>query len=129
MISTTGLPVTYHFCSMLQEKSLDECNVCMSEENPENYSCCALENEISNVIIKSEYSACCQVEFSFNKVEDSFVTLKTELKNIQNFDYIFLQENILSTKSNFSNIKEYNDTSPPFLITTDLYLNNSVLLI
>ena len=79
LVSTTGLPVTYHLCEMMQEKTLTECEVCMIEMQKVETSCCDEEKVEEPITISSENPICCQDEFVYNKVEDEFIYGKSEL--------------------------------------------------
>jgi hypothetical protein len=129
LVSTTGLPVTYHLCQMMQEKSLSECEMCSTEVEKIVTSCCAEETSDYQVSISSENPVCCQSEFVYNKVEDQFVNIKIEI------DFYSLQNLVqpvalISSQSEFYPIESfYTDSSPPFLINSEIHITNSVLLI
>jgi len=130
LVSTTGMPVTYHLCLMMQEKSLDECDVCKAEIEKIANSCCAEETMDNPIKISSKNPVCCTDKLVYNKVEDNFVTNKSEVnffslseKSIQIF---FL----IPVATDFSSVESfYCDSSPPFLINPELNITNSVLLI
>ena len=130
LVSTTGLPVSYHLCKMMQEKSLSECEMCKAEMEKIESSCCSKVTSDYSVIIKSEKSACCQDEFVYKKVEDEFVTNKSDVSSFSSSE-IFIQPIVLIPYTFDFSIKEfiYCDTSPPFLINPELHITNSVLLI
>lgn len=130
LVSTTGLPVTYHLCEMMQEKSLSECEMCSSVIEEVKPSCCSEETMEYPVKISSENPVCCQDEFVYNKVEDNFISSKTEINKLVTIDELIsftqvskiLSDNLLSIKYNISE-------SPPTVQQKDLYLYNSILLI
>jgi hypothetical protein len=130
LVSTTGLPVSYHLCKMMEQKSLNDCEVCKAEMEKIKPSCCAEETMEFSVTISSDNSNCCQDELVYNKVEDEFVNNKTETKN-----FVILDHSIIAsvspadfTQSLFSH-KYLISSSPPTFLTTNIYLNNSVFLI
>lgn len=130
MVSTTGLPVTYHLCKMMEAKSVSECGMCKIEMQKLESSCCSENVSDNSIIIKSEKSTCCQDEFVFNKVEDEFVNNKSNVNIFSSSEILFQQIVLIPFKIDFSfNESFYWDTSPPFLIDSDLYITNSVLLI
>jgi hypothetical protein len=90
LVSTTGLPMYYHYCEMMQKKSLNECDSCLNE-NDEMFSCCS--KEIANNIIKitTENPICCQEEFVYNKVDDEFVNNKTDVNFFTSSEILFSQ--------------------------------------
>jgi len=70
-ISTTGLPVFYHYCTMMGENSLSECEMCSIEVKKDS-SCCS-EKVYENVQqISSNKSRCCVDQFDYKKIEDEF---------------------------------------------------------
>lgn len=130
LVSTTGLPVSYHLCQMMQQKSLSECEMCKSEMEKSETKCCNEKAFDNSPVIKSEKSTCCQDEFVYNKVEDDFVSSKS---GVNNFSF---SENLTQlAPTTFCPIdflveeSFYCDSSPPFLINSDLHITNSVLLI
>jgi hypothetical protein len=72
LVSTTGLPVTYHLCEMMGKKSLNECEDCKIEMQKVEKSCCDEYKVQDPITISSENPICCQDEFVFNKVDDDF---------------------------------------------------------
>ena len=70
-ISTTGLPVFYHYCEMMGVNSLSECEMCSSEEERE-FSCCSEELFEDAPQIASNKSSCCIDQFDYKKIEDDF---------------------------------------------------------
>lgn len=130
LISTTGIPVTFHLCNMMQEKSFSECEICSSTLNEVFTSCCALDDNQNLISISSYKSACCQNEFVYNKVEDNFLPNKTEANIYFSFDNLFEQISLLQPTIDFQSINLfYCDSSPPFLVDTDIYITNLALLI
>jgi len=129
-ISTTGLPVFSHYCELMGENSLNECEMCSSAIEEVKPSCCSEETMEYPVKISSENPVCCQDEFVYNKVEDNFISSKTEINKLVTVDQLIsftqaskiLSDNLLSIKYNISE-------SPPTVQQNDLYLHNSILLI
>ena len=72
LVSTTGLPVTYHMCEMMQEKSLSECEVCNLEMQITETPCCSEEISDSLLQISNAESSCCVESFNYKKIEDNF---------------------------------------------------------
>jgi len=120
LVSTTGLPLTLHFCKMTKTTYVNKtCNMC------------GMDNDIaktSNVVnIKRALGSCCHTSTFDNNVKDNFLSFKTEL----NFSSVsLLMVCPFECPINlFSNAIGYNDTSPPPLRNNNLYLVNSILLI
>jgi hypothetical protein len=130
LVSTTGLPVSYHLCKMMETKSLSECEICKAEMEKINPSCCADETMEFSVTISSDISACCQDEFVYNKVEDEFVNNKTDVNFFTSSEILYQPIVLISNTIDFSSEASfYCDSSPPFLINSELYISNSILLI
>ena len=130
LVSTTGLPVSYHFCQMMEQKTLTECEVCKAEMEKIKPSCCADETMEFSVTISSDKSACCQEEFVYNKVEDEFVNIKIDVNFFASSEILLQPIALIPHTFDFSLDESfYCDSSPPFLINPELYISNSVLLI
>ena len=78
LVSTTGLPIYSHYCEMMKQKSLSECEMCLIEMQKVETSCCEIENVQVQVQITSQNPVCCQDEIVYNKVEDEFLSSKSE---------------------------------------------------
>jgi hypothetical protein len=131
LVSTTGLPVTYHLCNMLDQKFLNDSEVCDSKTEESNISCCSMTNlENGLPTISKNNSSCCQTEFVFNKVEDEFLLDKIDFNFISSSQIIFQAVTLIPTSSGIPNTITFQcDSSPPFLINPDLHISNSVFLI
>jgi hypothetical protein len=130
LVSTTGLPITYHLCKMMEAKSLSKCEMCKIDMEKQEYSCCSNDEENNSVLIKSQKSSCCQNEFVYNKVEDEFVNTKTDVNFYSSSEILFQPIVLISNTFDFS-LEEsfYCDSSPPFLINPEIFITNSILLI
>ena len=71
LVSTTGLPIYSHYCEMMGNKSLTECDDCKIEE-VEVAPCCSETNPEDQLQNPSSNSKCCFDEFDFKKIEDNF---------------------------------------------------------
>lgn len=131
LISTTGLPVSYHYCKMMQEKLEDECKICQAEVQESQTSCCSKKINDHSISIYPVKSVCCKDEFIYNKIEDNFLSNKSEGKIYFELDKSFQQVSLLSYIIDFPSKKSfyYFDSSPPFLIDPDIYITNLALII
>jgi len=130
LVSTTGLPVSYHLCQMMEQKSISECEVCKYEMNKIVMSCCTEETDEYPVKIISENPVCCQTQFVYNKVEDEFLYNKTDVNFFSTSYNPFQLLVLIAPIIDFSSSESfYCDSSPPFLINSELHITNSVLLI
>ena len=129
LVSTIGLPVYYHYCEMMQKKSLNECEVC-AKEKEEVSSCCSDEVSENTLRFSSDRPVCCQEEFLYNKVEDEFVINKSDMNSFSSTQYLFHSVTLIPSATSFSiESSFYCDSSPTFLINPELYISNSILLI
>ena len=130
LVSTTGLPVTYHLCEMMKEKTISECEVCMIEMQKVETSCCNEEIIDYSITISSENPICCQDEFVYNKIEDEFIYGKSEITLFLSSDNSFQPISLIPPSFDLSSEESfYCDSSPPFLINPEIHITNSVLLI
>lgn len=130
LVSTTGLPVTYHLCQMMEQKSLDECEVCKAEMEIIEPSCCGEEVMEYPVTISSENPICCQDEFVYNKVEDEFLFSKSDVDFFSTSENFVQTITLLPPSVDFSTEDSfYCDSSPPFLINPEIHITNHSLLI
>ncbi len=130
IFSTIGIPVNLHYCQMMQEKSFSGCEICKAEMERNESSCCAEETMEFSITISSDNPICCQDEFVYNKVEDEYVTTKSDVNFFSSSENLFQAITIISPSIYFS-LQEsiYCDSSPPFLIDPEINITNSVLLI
>jgi hypothetical protein len=130
LVSTTGLPVTYHLCEMMKEKTLSECEVCLAEMQKVETSCCNEEKNEEQITISSVNPICCQDEFVYNKIEDEFISGKSEITLFLSSENSFQPIALIPPTFDFSSeVSFYCDSSPPFLINPQIHITNSVLLI
>ena len=120
LVSTTGLPLTVHFCKMKSTSNGKKmCGMCMMEgKHSKSSDAISLRRAMGN---------CCHTETFDNNVKDNFLSFNTEL-NVQ----VLSLEMICPVDYSFCPIIssiQFTDTSPPRLLTNNLYLINSILLI
>lgn len=129
-IATTGMPAFFHYCEMMQQTSLSECNICKAEMEKIKPSCCAEENTEYPITISFDNPVCCQDEFVLNKVEDEFIINKADVNSVSSTENFLQQITLIPPSIDFS-LQEslYCDSSPPFLINPEIHITNSVLLI
>lgn len=130
LFSIIGVPISHHYCEMMQQKSISSCEICANEMSNVKSFCCEDEQNNYRETISTPSSNCCQNEFVFNKVDDEFLLNKTEL------NIITILENVLHIADSFQIVEPlytqqtlYSDSSPPFLINPDIHISNSALLI
>lgn len=120
LVSTTGLPITIHFCRMLSSVSVNKkCSMCGMERKQ--------ENSAQGTSIKKPMSSCCHTETFNNNVKDNFLSFNTEM-NFHSFSVMMICPVECSFCSYISST-QFTNTSPPGLLSNNLYLFNSILLI
>jgi hypothetical protein len=120
LVSTTGLPLTIHFCKMKSSSNGNKkCGMCMMEGK---------HSKSSDVIsLRRDMSSCCHTETFDNNVKDNFLSFGTEL-NVHALYVEMICPVDYSFCSYISSV-QFTDTSPPRLLSNNLYLFNSILLI
>ena len=122
-VSTTGLPVTMHLCAM----DNSEMETCEMHSHPMQCEG-ARHSDFSKV--KVEKKDCCETEYKYEAINDQFLQI--------NSPKVFLTQNIfavinfdlsLNDNSIVNTTKYITDSSPPALISNQIYLNNSILII
>lgn len=127
-LSTVGLPISMHFCEMQKTSSRSMCEVCALDKIEEVDSCC--EEEVDYPVqLKSDNSdQCCDIKIIDKSISDNFISIQLELKQEQFPTVVYLTD--LISKQLRLNCQFINNTaSPPSAQHSDLYLQNSVLLI
>jgi hypothetical protein len=120
LVSTTGLPITIHFCKMLNSVSINKkCGMCGMDHRHGNTA--------QGTSITKPMSQCCHTETFNNNVKDNFLSVSAGL-NVNTLSVIMICPAECSFCSYVSAI-QFNDTSPPRLTNNNLYLFNSLLLI
>ena len=129
-ISTTGLPLTLHICKMMEMEMITECSMCETEEVEMNMPCCSDDMEDKKYIITDFNDPCCELTIVDKKLSDKFFFSKPNVKEEFSLVSILLVDNY-SDQNNFSSHSSVRSIteSPPDLLTNNLYLNLSVLLI
>ena len=131
-VSTSGLPLTIHFCSMEKTRKMEIQQKCNCRDNRSNHmhkACPFSEMQYNKKDISIKSQNCCESEAALKYVKDSFLNNN---KNIQK--EVSANKKIASIIPNIEIVQPttfyiYTDTSPPPLINNQIYIYNSVLLI
>jgi hypothetical protein len=127
VVSTTGMPIIIHYCSMMNTASLQTCEMHTKEINKS--SCCESEtqtSEIADSYFSKSLNECCKDVTVDHSVKDTFVSSKTDFNFSLHIDAIVTSEFVLTP--NYQTDVEA-DTSPPRISSNKIYLTNSILLI
>lgn len=124
LVSTTGLPITYHLCNAMKTVSLQSCGMCENKSSD-----CCKEEIYGNKVLSSGNDLCCNTKFVANPLTEKYISSSID---IQKLDFkIFISpipsQDLLS--ANLTKCSFASDISPPETYSNTLYLNNSVFLI
>ena len=128
-LSTTGLPISLHYCQMQGIMSLSDCEICAAKEMDKESSCCEKENNYPIQLKNDTHDNCCELKIIDSSVKDNFTVTASEWKAEKNnfvINYI-LTENSYNYKAD-QFYYNFTDTSPP-LTQNKIYLLNSIFLI
>ena len=130
LFSIIGVPTSFHYCEMMQQKSVSSCEICVDEMAKVMSSCCKDEQNNYSETISSPNSNCCQNNFVYNKIDDEFLSNKSGI-NLFSLLEIVIQQIVLTPAVQQVELTPsfYSDSSPPFLINPKLNITNSVFLI
>lgn len=128
-VSTTGLPLYMHLCKMNGTFTADECGMCVEEKQPVKKSCCEAENEYDVAFKTDSFYNCCETTLVDASVKDKYISAKVDKKEDSNSLTLLPQLNHSIDFSASQEVIFYSDSSPPHLISNDLYLTNSIFLI
>jgi hypothetical protein len=123
LFSIIGVPVSLHYCQMMDSVSFQSCGMCEKKIT----GCC--KDDDAGVRINSiENDSCCNTKYVAEPSTEKFLSSLTE---IQKFDIKIYINNIPAEKllSDVAKVSCASDNSPPDTYTNTLYLNNSILLI
>jgi hypothetical protein len=117
LVSTTGLPVFYHYCEMMGKKSMTECEMCETEViEIDESSCCAESQPQYQVKLSDSHSRCCIDNFDYKKIEDNlFQTLTANQLSINSVIIVEILSSLdLQSENKFSEQINYNLPPPKF---------------
>ena len=124
LFSTIGVPVTLHYCQMMNSVSLQSCGMCEKESS----DCCKDDN-YGTTINSVENGFCCDTKFIAEPSSEKYISSSYEVQKIEYKILIFvlpLNEYLYDVVSNTTFTS---DTSPPLTHSNAIYLNNSAFLI
>lgn len=124
LISTIGIPVSLHYCEMMDFVSLKSCGMCDAKIS----SCCDEENQISNFKSSNDVS-CCSDKLIAASSDEKYLSVSSEVQNteVKNFVLIISLKQYLTEE--LYDKPFISDNSPPAGYSNSLYLDNSLLLI
>jgi hypothetical protein len=115
---------------MMGKRSISECEMCKSELEKIEPSCCIEKTMEFSITLSSANPTCCQDEFVYNKIADEFLNNKIEAKIFFTIEHSTITN---VSKVDFTQSQFFQNylisSSPPKFLTNDIYLSNSVFLI
>jgi hypothetical protein len=125
LFSTIGVPVTIHFCQMMNTVSFQSCGMC---EKVETESCC--NGNSSKVTLSSRQNDnCCSSKIIADPLTEKFISAFSEIQKIDVKSIIYILPSEILLSENIINTNYASDNSPPQTFSNSLYLSNSILLI
>jgi len=120
LVSTTGLPLTIHFCKMTKKTIINSsCNMCGMDMSASK------STDIPSV--RRALGSCCSTSTFDNNVKDNFLSFQKEF-NYTSVSLLIICPAVCPINL-YGNTISFNDTSPPGQLSSNLYLVNSILLI
>jgi hypothetical protein len=124
IFSTIGIPVSLHYCEMMNLISLQSCDMCDSKTP----TCCDDNN--SNPIVKSENDvSCCTNKIIASSSDEKYLAFTIEIQKPEAKSFVFIVPKQQYFTKELSNKIFISDISPPPNYSNSIYLNNSLLLI
>jgi hypothetical protein len=124
LFSTIGVPVTIHYCQMMNSVSFHSCGMCEKESSD-----CCNNNDFGSTINSVENDFCCNTKFIAEPSSEKYISSSFDFQNIDVKTFIFAIPSDHSLSVIVAKRSVISDTSPPPLYSNTLYLNNSTLLI
>ena len=130
-VSTTGLPLTIHYCNMaesMEKMDMSSCSCHVKNTNRMHKDCSLFKIDTKEVSVKSKN--CCDTEVSFIKyVKDSYLSNKTEIQKEVSVQKTLIADILPVKRVHAVSYLIFTDTSPPPLADNHLYNFTTVLLI
>ena len=124
ILSTIGIPVSLHYCEMMDLVSLQSCGMCDTKAP----TCCKGDNTGS--IVKSENDvSCCTNKIIASSSDEKYLTSTFEVQKTEAKSFVFIIPKQQYFTEELSNKTFSSDISPPPNYSNSIYLNNSILLI
>ncbi len=124
LFSTIGVPITLHYCRMMNSVSFKSCGMCEKESSD-----CCKDDDFGTTINSIENGFCCDTKFIAEASSEKYISSSFEIQNIDVKTFVFTIPSDHSFSVNVTNRSVISDISPPTAYSNNLYLNNSILLI
>ena len=127
IISSTGLPLVLHICSMKGLSPVENCE--MHKMKSLDHSCCNKEDAVPVKITQSNFDNCCQFRVVERNTTDQFVQTGSDFSQVQSHKVLFAVCTDTYTSPVISSNFNFSSSSPPSNSDNHIYLFNSVFLI
>lgn len=124
LVSTTGLPIMYHLCNMMNTISFNPCAMCIDGD-----SYCCKEENYGMKILSGQKDECCKTKLVAEPLSEKYLSVSLEVPKIDFKIFVFTLPFDNSVSEVITKSSCASDNSPPETYSNSLYLNNSVLLI
>lgn len=124
LFSTIGIPVTLHYCQMMNSVSFQSCGMCQKESS----DCCKDDN-YGTILNSVENGFCCDTKFIAEPSSEKYISSSFEIQNTDVKTFVFTIPSDHSLLAIVTKRSVISDTSPPTSYSNTLYLDNSILLI
>jgi len=124
LFSTIGIPVTIHYCQMMNFVSFQSCGMCEKESSD-----CFKDDYDRTIINSVENGFCCDTKLIAEPSNEKYISSSFDIQNIDVKIFVFTLPLDHSFSVNVTKRSVISDTSPPTSYSNTLYLNNSILLI
>ena len=119
-----GVPISLHYCKMMDSVSFQSCTLCEEE----TLDCC--ESDTSGTVFNSsEKDLCCNTKFVAEPLTEKYISALIEIPKVEIKTIIYIIPTALLLSEHVTKISYATDNSPPNNYSNSLYLTNSIFLI
>lgn len=124
VFSTIGIPVSLHYCEMMDLVSLQSCGMCDTKA-----STCCEEGSITSKIKSTDNDTCCSDKVIAASSDEKYLTVTYEVQKTEVKSFVFIIPLKQYLTKELSDKTFISDNSPPARYSNSIYLYNSLLLI
>lgn len=119
-----GVPISLHYCRMMDSVSFQSCTMCEEETS----DCCESDNS-GTVLNSSEKDICCNTKFVAEPLTVEYISALSEIPKVEIKTIIYIIPTTLLLSEHLTKISYATDNSPPDNSSNSLYITNSIFLI
>jgi hypothetical protein len=124
LFSTIGVPITLHYCRMMESVSFQSCMMCEKDSS----NCCKDEDS-RTIVVSNQNDSCCNTKIIADPLAEKYISAFYEIQKVDVKAFVYILPSEILISKNVTNTKFASDNSPPDTYSNSLYLNNSILLI